>query len=635
MSLVNFTNLDYDQIKISIKDYLRSNSNFTDYDFAGSNLSVIIDTLAYNTYITSYNANMVANEVFIDSATLRENVVSLAKNIGYVPQSRRAARSNISFFVDTTEFVTKPVTITLKAGIVATTASTFGNQSFTFIIPSDITASVNSDGLAYFNNIDIYEGTFITTNFTVSSNNPNQRFILENIGIDTSLISVSIRANLYSSVSVKYNQADSLFDVNSSSTIFFVQEIPDEKYEIIFGDNVFGTKPQEGNYITVSYPISNGSNANSISSFSFNGRLVDNNDVAITSGMSLITTHQSSYGGSSIEGIDSIRKYSSQIFASRNRAVTTNDYEAIIPIIYPEAESVAAFGGEDLIPPQYGKIFISIKPHNGVFLSNSIKDNIKRNLKKYSVAGIVPVITDLKYLYLEINSSVYYNNNLTSSTNKLKTSTLSNIEKYSRSTELNTFGSRFKYSKFIKLIDDSDIAITSNITKINMRRDLSVLTNTFASYEICFGNEFHIKDMSGYNIKSSGFTISGVSDVVYLSDIPNTNKKTGKLFLFKLNSETQPIVVRNSIGIIDYTKGEVILNPINIISTVVNSGVPIIEISATPQSNDVIGLQDLYLQLDMNNIDVNMISDRISSGEDISGTSYTVSSSYSNGVLVR
>jgi len=635
MSLVNFTNLDYDQIKISIKDYLRSNSNFTDYDFAGSNLSVIIDTLAYNTYITSYNANMVANEVFIDSATLRENVVSLAKNIGYVPQSRRAARSNISFFVDTTEFVTKPVTITLKAGIVATTASTFGNQSFTFIIPSDITASVNSDGLAYFNNIDIYEGTFITTNFTASSNNPNQRFILENIGIDTSLISVSIRANLYSSVSVKYNQADSLFDVNSSSTIFFVQEIPDEKYEIIFGDNVFGTKPQEGNYITVSYPISNGSNANSISSFSFNGRLVDNNDVAITSGMSLITTHQSSYGGSSIEGIDSIRKYSSQIFASRNRAVTTNDYEAIIPIIYPEAESVAAFGGEDLIPPQYGKIFISIKPHNGVFLSNSIKDNIKRNLKKYSVAGIVPVITDLKYLYLEINSSVYYNNNLTSSTNKLKTSTLSNIEKYSRSTELNTFGSRFKYSKFIKLIDDSDIAITSNITKINMRRDLSVLTNTFASYEICFGNEFHIKDMSGYNIKSSGFTISGVSDVVYLSDIPNTNKKTGKLFLFKLNSETQPIVVRNSIGIIDYTKGEVILNPINIISTVVNSGVPIIEISATPQSNDVIGLQDLYLQLDMNNIDVNMISDRISSGEDISGTSYTVSSSYSNGVLVR
>jgi hypothetical protein len=578
---------------------------------------------------------MVANEVFIDSATLRENVVSLAKNIGYVPQSRRAARSNISFFIDTTEFVTKPVTITLKAGIVATTASTFGNQSFTFIIPSDITASVNSDGLAYFNNIDIYEGTFITTNFTVSSNNPNQRFILENIGIDTSLISVSIRANLYSSVSVKYNQANSLFDVNSSSTIFFVQEIPDEKYEIIFGDNVFGTKPQEGNYITVSYPISNGSNANSISSFSFNGRLVDNNDVAITSGMSLITTHQSSYGGSSIEGIDSIRKYSSQIFASRNRAVTTNDYEAIIPIIYPEAESVAAFGGEDLIPPQYGKIFISIKPHNGVFLSNSIKDNIKRNLKKYSVAGIVPVITDLKYLYLEINSSVYYNNNLTSSTNKLKTSTLSNIEKYSRSTELNTFGSRFKYSKFIKLIDDSDIAITSNITKINMRRDLSVLTNTFASYEICFGNEFHIKDMSGYNIKSSGFTISGVSDVVYLSDIPNTNKKTGKLFLFKLNSETQPIVVRNSIGIIDYTKGEVILNPINIISTVVNSGVPIIEISATPQSNDVIGLHDLYLQLDMNNIDVNMISDRISSGEDISGTSYTVSSSYSNGVLVR
>ena len=626
MSLVNFTNLDYDQIKISIKDYLRSNSNFTDYDFEGSNLSVIIDTLAYNTYITSYNANMVANEVFIDSATLRENVVSLAKNIGYVPQSRRAARSNISFFVDTTEFVTKPVTITLNVGIVATTASTFGNQSFTFIIPSDITATVNSDGLAYFNNIDIYEGTYLTTIFTVDANNPNQRFILENIGIDTSLISVTVNGRTYT-------QSNSLFDVKSDSAVFFIQEITDEKYEILFGDNIFGIKPEIGNTITVYYAVCNGGNANSISSFSFNGKLVDNNTNIVTSGISLITTHQTSYGGSSIEGIDSIRKYSSQIFASRNRAVTTNDYEALIPTIYTETESVSAFGGEDLIPPQYGKVFISIKPHNGVFLSNSIKDNIKRELKKYCVAGIIPVIIDLKYLYIEITTNVYYNTNLTTSANQLKTTILSNIENYSRSSELNTFGSRFKYSKFLRLIDDSATAITSNITKLNIRRDLVVLINTFASYEICYGNQFHIKNTNGYNIKTSGFTVSGISEIVYLSDIPNTNKETGRLFLFKLNSETQPIIVRNSIGTVDYIKGEIILNPINIISTVISNN--LIEISAIPQSNDVIGLQDLYLQLDINNINVDMISDRISSGADISGASYMISSSYSNEILVR
>ena len=238
MTLVNFANLDFDQIKTSIKDYLRSNSNFTDYDFEGSNLSVIIDTLAYNTYITSYNANMVANEVFIDSATLRENVVSLARNIGYVPRSKRSARAKISFFVDTSNFNNVPTQLTLRSGVVCTTRS-FGDESYSFVIPSDITVPVTNN-IAEFNDVEVYEGTQITENFTVNSFNLNQRYILGNAVVDTRTLSVTVRPTQASTVSRKYNLADSLFDVTSESAVFFIQEVEDEGYELIFGDGVFG-----------------------------------------------------------------------------------------------------------------------------------------------------------------------------------------------------------------------------------------------------------------------------------------------------------------------------------------------------------------------------------------------------------
>jgi len=630
MPLVNFTDLDFDQIKTSIKDYLRSNSNFTDYDFEGSNLSTIIDVLAYNTYITSYNANMVSNEVFIDSATLRENVVSLARNIGYVPKSRKSSRANVSFFVDTSgsAYTIKPETLTLNKGIVCSTLA-FGNQSYTFSILDDITVPV-VDNVASFDNIDVYEGTYITTNFTVDSFNPDQRFILPNSQIDTSSIRVIVKP-----------------------PIFFVQEIEDERYELIFGDGVFGTKLEAPNYIQVSYLVSSGELANGISQFNFSGKITSPREtVAITSGISLVTTNQISFSGKDIEGIDSIKKYASRIYASQNRAVTSRDYESIIPTIYPETESISVFGGEELTPPQFGKVFISIKPTNGAYLSNLIKDNIKTEIRKYSVAGIVPEIIDLKYLYIEPTINAYYNTNLVSSANSITSIVSTNVERYANSTELNKFGARFKYSKFLKVIDDSSDAITSNITTIVMRRDLRAALNSFAEYEICFGNRFHIKnekvlniEYSGlntsgitensFNIKSSGFNVSGIVGTVYLSDIPNPDKKTGTIFLFRLNSPTQPEIVRKSVGTVDYIKGEVKLSPINITNTAINRGFPLIEISVPPYSNDVIGLQDLYLQLDITKTVINSKPDQISSGYDISGTNYIVSSSYSNGLLVR
>ena len=633
MTLVNFANLDFDQIKTSIKDYLRSNSNFTDYDFEGSNLSVIIDTLAYNTYITSYNANMVANEVFIDSATLRENVVSLARNIGYVPRSKRSARAKISLFVDTSNFTDIPTQLTLKSGLWCTTRA-FGEESYSFIIPSNITVPVTNN-IAEFNDVEIYEGTQITESFTLNSFDLNQRFILSNAGIDTRTLIVTVRPSESSTVSRKYNLADSLFDITSESAVFFIQEVEDERYELIFGDGVFGRALEEPNYITANYIVSNGSNANGLSSFVFSGTILDQNERVITSGISLITTVEASNLGASIESVESIKKYATRVYASRNRAVTAADYEALIPTIYPETESVSVYGGEELNPPQFGKVYISIKPYNDRYLSNLIKDNIKRELKQYAVAGIIPEIIDLKYLYIESTANVYYNTNLAPSSNFVNSIIFSNINAYADSTELNKFGARFKYSKFLKIIDESHESITSNITNIIIRRDLRAVLNSFAEYEICFGNRFHIKNVNGYNIKSSGFRISGVSDTVYLSDLPNSNLKTGLINIFKLNSPTEPQIVKRNVGTIDYIKGEIKLSPINILSTSINRGAPLIEVSTSPYSNDVIGLQDLYLQLDINRTLINMVPDSIESGADISGTNYNVSSSYSNGVYVR
>src|SRR6056300_78898 len=272
MPLANFTNLDFSQVKTTLREYLQENSNFTDYDFEGSNLSSILDVLAYNTYITSYNANMVANEVFIDSATLRENVVSLARNIGYVPKSRKAATATVDFFVDVSNVTPAPASLTLRRGPVATTSGTFSNQSFVFSILDDVTVPV-FNGIATFSNLQIYEGILLSNTFTYSSRNPNQRYILPNSGIDTDLITVTVRNNEESTQSVKYSFQDSLFDIDQSSNVYFLQEIEDERYEIIFGDGVFGKSLEEGNFITVNYISSNGDSANGVNQFVFSGRL--------------------------------------------------------------------------------------------------------------------------------------------------------------------------------------------------------------------------------------------------------------------------------------------------------------------------------------------------------------------------
>jgi hypothetical protein len=650
MALVNFTNLDFDQIRTSIKDYLRTNSNFTDYDFEGSSLSHIIDILAYNTYISSYNANMISNEVFIDSATLRENVVSLARNIGYLPRSKTASSTTINFFVDLSDVASgdNPVntnedpnearTVTLKRGVVCSSSQSFGSESYIFSTLSDITVPVINN-IATFNNVPIYEGNYIEQEFTINpfTPNPPQRYILDNSNIDYKTITVKVKNSVRDTFESEYKFADSLFSIDENSRVFFLQEVPDEKYELLFGDGVFGKKLETDNIIKVSYLITNGSVADRISSFTFNGILFFNSNEANvrTRGISLITANSPSSGGREIEDVNSIRSYAPQNYSAQNRAVTANDFRALVPKLYPEIETLSVYGGEDLDPPVFGKVFIALKPKNNVFLSNTAKEILKKKIKSYTVAGIRPEIIDLKYLYIEIESDVYYDTNFTSKPNDVLTKILRNIENYSKSSDLNKYGSRFRYSNITRLIDNSDRSITSNITSVRIRRDLRASLNTLAEYEICFGNSFHVRNQNGYNIRSSGFNIDGTAETVYLADAPNDDLEKGSIFVFRLESNGIPVIVKPSAGTIDYVKGEIILNPLNITGTKIFRGDNLIEISALPDSNDIIGLTDLYLQLDSSNATITMFEDRIISGSDTSGTSFIKNSSYLDEDLIR
>jgi len=628
MPFTKFTNLDFDQIKTSIKDYLRANSTFTDFDFEGSNFSVLIDTLAYNTYITAFNSNMIVNESFLDSATLRENVVSLARNIGYVPRSRTAAKALVSFDVPVT---TNTSVVTLQAGLVC--VGSVDNTSYTFSIPDDISANV-VNGVASFNSIDVYQGTFLTKQFIVDGS-LDQRFILNNSFIDTSTISVYVKGINDSGLGVEYFSVDNILEVNSNSKIYLLQEVQDEKYELLFGDGLIGQKLENNAVITVNYIVTDGEEGNGASSFSFAGSVRNAEGATINIGSVSITTNQSSQNGSEIESIDSVKYFAPRIYSSQYRAVTSRDYEAIIKKIYPDTESVSVVGGEELDPPEFGTVSISIKPKNGTFVSDFNKQQIINKLRQYSISGINQKIIDLKLLYVEIDSSIYYNYNQVSSLESLKTKVINSLTEYSKSVDLNSFGGRFKYSKVLQIIDNTDTSITSNITKVRIRRDLKALINQFIQYELCFGNQFHI-NCDGFNIKSTGFKISGESETVYLTDVPNTDEKTGIISVVKPLSDGSSRVVVKSAGTVDYTKGEITLGPLNIIST--SKPNDIIEIQAFPESNDIVGLRDLYLNFSIEKSTINMVRDVIASGDEISGTAFIkdyYTSSYSNGNLIR
>ncbi len=625
MALQQFTNLNFEDIKTSIKDYLRQNSNFSDMDFEGSNLSVIVNLLAYNSYTSAYNTNAVVNETFIDSATLRENVVSLARNIGYVPRSRRAARMRIDY--DITGITSTTETITFQPGLIGNGA--LSNVNFLFSLPEKVTGPAFEGRAA--GNFEVFQGQYLESKFVVNDSLPNQRYILPNNGVDTSTIRINVKENNASTTVTEYKLVDNIIGVTSTSNIYLIQETTDEKYEVLFGDGIFGQKLNNGNVIEISYIKTEGKEGNGVSRLQFSGTVTNENGATESNLLSSINPHSPSQNGDDIEDIRSVRYYAPRLYSSQHRAVTANDYEAIVPSVYPNIESISAFGGEELTPPKYGRVYIAAKPKNGSFLSEFTKKQILSSLKNYSVAGIVPEIIDLKFLYVELDSYVYYNSNFVGDTQNLKSDVINAMSLFASGTELNKFGGRFKYSKVLSLIDRVSDSITSNITTIRIRRNLVAQLNVFSQYEICFDNTFH-RNESSYNIKSTGFNISGVSGTVYFSD-QHVSGDTGNLFLFQLDSDTNVKILSTTFGSVDYKKGEVIIDTVNITGTVLSDN--IIEIQAIPQSNDVLARKELYLQFDISNSNFFMREDPISTGANTSGTRYNPQSSYSNGAKVR
>ena len=647
MPFTQFTNLDFDDIKVQIKDFLRSNSNFTDFDFEGSNFSVLIDTLAYNTYINAFNANLVANESFLDSATVRENVVSLARNIGYVPRSRTAATATIKIGdvdLGPTGDAT-PKSITLRSGLVC--IGSVENTTYRFSIPDNITSTrvrdINGTSFAQFDDdVIIYEGTYLTRQFRVDPS-IDRRYIIESAGIDSSTLRVYVAAENDSQIGRKWKEVDNILNLNNQSEIYLIQEVQDEKYEILFGDGFFGKELEVGQKVNATYIVTDGAKGNGPSNFSFQGTFTkDDGTFFVPNDNVDITTTSNASNGAEVEDLSSIKYLAPRLYSAQYRAVTPRDYEAIIQSIFPQTESVAVVGGEELDPPQFGQVQISIKPKNGTFVSDFDKAQIKSKLKNYSIAGINSEIVDLKILYVEIDSTVYFNPAQVASSVNLRSDVISALQLYSKNVEINKFGGRFKYSKINQLIDRVDNGITSNITKVIIRRDLKALLNQFAQYELCFGNRFNINP-AGYNIKSTGFTLTGDTKIAYFTDVPNKNaagdldgSMKGTISVVTKNNKNQEVVLIKDAGGVDYMKGEVLLNTINIASTVAQNN--IIEIQAYPESNDVVGLKDLFVSFNVSNSVINTVKDVIASGEDVSGVVFTrdyFTSSYSNGVLER
>ena len=591
MSYVQVANLDFTEIKSSLKEYLRSNSDFTDYDFEGSTLSTLLDVLPYNTYYTAFNANMVVNEAFLESATLRDNVVSLAKQIGYLPKSSVSPTAVLNINADFSTQNNIPSIVKMPRGSQFLTR--INGTTYSFITAKDYVVGLNSQSVAEFQDVEIKEGNYVIETFTFNSAIP-QRFILQNSGIDTGTLKVTVRPTFNSTSVVEYRLADNIIGFDGTSQVFFLQEGEDERYEIIFGDGILGKKLDSNNYIEVSYITTNGSAANAARVFSYGAVLEDQvggNDYAPT--VTLTTTTAAS-GGESLETVDSIKRNAPKFFNTQNRAVTADDYESIIRRIFPAIADIVCFGGEDASPPEYGKVKIVVKPSYATKLSAYTKNLISTDLKKYAVVSVTPEIVDPSITYVELNSNIYYNKSKTTlNESELKASVINSLTTYRGTSDLEKFNGRFKYSRIVGIIDATDESITSNETEIKLRKDFIPVLNTVTQYEICYQNVVK-SGCSNPSVQSSGFVVAGYpSDIVYLAD-----DQKGNVYLYKIDPTTQNRFVLNAQqGTIDYGKGEVMLNRLNIIKGTYDDGR--IELRVSPTNKDIYAYREAYLSLDL------------------------------------
>ena len=590
MPYTQVANLDFEDIKVALKDYLRAQSDFTDYDFEGSALSTLIDTLAYNTYYTAFNTNMVVNELFIDSATLRDNVVAIAKQLGYRPKSATSPTAYVSFTVTYTNPTTDTELILKKGtGFIAS----YDNNVYQYVVLDDVKAQVIND-VATFTDVAIKEGTQLTNTFTVNTSLKSQRFILDNQNIDTNTIRVKVYPT-GGTFSEPYLVADNILGVDGTSKVFFLDEIEDERYEILMGDGVLGAKLENNARIEVSYLTTAGPESNGVRTFVFSGVLENPNGVSPSAFTTSITSTTASAGGEEIESTQKIKYTAPKAYGTQDRAVTAQDYEAIVRRIYPATSDIIIFGGEEQDPPEYGRVFISLKPKDASYLTSLTKKQIVADLKKYVVASVEPKLIDPSILYVELSSKIYYNGESTDQTTaQIRDKVIGGVQSYLDTSDTEKFNGKFRYSKMVGVIDDSDKSINSNLTSVTMRKDFYPSLNSTFYYEVCFQNEFD-KDCDEPVLSSTGFRVTEYPTFdVYVED------RDGKIVLYRLDSVTgEKVVLDSDIGDIDYAKGELKMYALTIIKGSFFDNR--ISLRVKPLSNDIKAVREVYLDVDVAN----------------------------------
>ena len=605
------SDLDFDTIKSNLKAFLQDQPEFSDYNFEGSGFSVLLDTLAYNTHYLGFNANMVANEMYLDSADVRKNVVSLAKMLGYTPSSAKSPTA----VVDITLNNANGSSVTMDKG--TTFSATVDNTEYNFVTNEDIAMSP-ADGVYKFSNVTLYEGTLVNFKYTVDSTDVDQRFVIPNINADTSTLKVTVQTSISDTTQSVYTLATGLKSLNNTSKAYFLSETDTGKFEVYFGDDILGKKLADGNIVTLDYIVSNLEDANGITNFTAKGSVGGFSDVTVV-------TKTSAQGGSIPETKESIRFNAPLQYTSQDRAVTTTDYETLVRSIYPNATSISAWGGEDDETPVYGVVKIAVKGQSGVPLTNATKLDIVTKLKSYNVASVRPEIIDpiITSVVLVINAK-FDKNSTAKTADTLKSEIVDAITDYNKNT-LTAFDGVFRYSKVTGLIDDVDNSILSNITTVKIKKDFTPTINSSTRYDVYFRNAIY-NPHSGHEavLSSTGFKISGNSNEMFLDD-----DGMGNVRVYYLVSGIKT-VHNDKQGTIDYATGQITLNSLSVasISNIRSVASTKIEITVSPSSNDVVPVRDQILEIDVENSTVNVSEDTFVGGSAEAGVGYTTTSSY-------
>lgn len=600
--------LDFDQIKNNLKTFLQGQSEFQDYDFEGSAMSVLLDVLAYNTHYNALYNNLAVNESFLDSASKRGSVVSRAKEIGYIPGSAGCPTATVDITVSST--TSTPNTLTLPKNTPFST--TVDGVSYNFYTLEDTTAVLQA-GQYVFQGIEIKEGTPLSFKYVVAE---GVKYVIPNLDVDLSTVTVRVQESLTSTVFETFVRSEDILSLTAEDKIYFVKEIEGELYELEFGNGVIGKALQNGNVVNISYFTTNKEAANGARTFTYQGG-------SLLGGIVSVVTTIPAQGGVDKEGIDTIRFNAPRAYSAQNRGVTVNDYKSIILARYDEAESVNVWGGEDNIPPVYGKVFISIKPKSSETLTASQKSFVINNiLKSRNVVTITPEIVDPEYIDIMVDTTVYYNpNNTVNTANQIKALTFETIQQYN-SDYLDSYDGIFRFSQFNTLVDKTEKSIVSSITTLKLRREVEPKYNLLANYSVELVNPIYWSSVPEQSIVSTGFYMDGGTTVMYLEDLPMPGEMgTFRLYYFDANLNKQ--YLPETIGTIDYAKGSIEIIGLNITGIAEETFAFIIK----PESNDVVSVRNQLVRILDEDITVNAIVDKVSVGDSAGNANYIFTSS--------